>query len=155
MQSKGCDQSSFSLQEGTLGTSDTQDVLRRHGCIGQGWTPRVTTISSPEQALLLQKSAEADAGIPQESVNGRKPPISKMYNSILPPSTPPGARAEMSILAGIHHVPALAMLRWLSAISHALSQRWLPPLEVNDDSVYWVLLALGGLTSLNKCNEYI
>lgn len=68
---------------------------------------------------------------------------------------PLGPGAEMSILAGIHHVPASAMLRWLSAISHALSQRWLPPLEVNDDSVYGVLLALGGLTSLNKCNEYI
>lgn len=94
MQSKGCDQSSFSLQEGTLGTSDTRDVLHIHGCIGQGWAPRVTTISSPEQALLLQKSAEADAGIPQESVNGRKPPVSKMYNSILPPSTPPGARCR-------------------------------------------------------------
>lgn len=71
-------------------------------------------ISSQEQALLLQKSAEADTEIPQDSVDGGKPPISKMYNSVLPPSALPGARAEMSVLAGIHHVPASAMLRWLS-----------------------------------------
>lgn len=74
----------------------------------------VTAISLPEQALLLQKSAEADAEIPQDSVDGGKPPISKICNSILPPSILPGARAEVSVLAGIHHVPTSTMLLWLS-----------------------------------------
>lgn len=41
------------------------------------------------------------------------------------------------------------------AICHAVSQGWLPPLQVTDDGVYRVLWALGGLTSLNKGNEYI
>lgn len=75
------------------------------------------------------------------------PPVSKMYNSILPPSTLPRARAETSILVGVHHVPTLAMLCWLyDHIRHALSQRWLShtPLYVNDDSVYRALRALGG-----------
>jgi len=111
VQSKGCDQSSFSLQEGTLDTLVTQDVLRMCGCIAQGWAPTLTALYSPEQALPLQKPAEADAEKTQDSVDGEKPPVSKMCNSIVPPSALPGARAAMSILAGIHHVPTSVMLR--------------------------------------------
>lgn len=92
MQSKGCNQSSFSLQEGTLGTLVTQDVLRICGCIAQGCAPTVNAISSPGQAPVLQKPAEKDAERPQDSINGGKLPVSKMYNSIQPPSTLPGAR---------------------------------------------------------------
>lgn len=75
-----------------------------------------------------------------------EPPISRLNNSILPPSLSqgPGQRC-LSVQASITSWPSSAVLAsWPSAT-----------LWVNDDGRYGVLLALGGFTSQNKCNEYI